>query len=133
MSSTLFINAKVWQPNGTFDEAFGIKDNRITFTGANSDADALKFAYSQTIDLKGRLVLPGLIDGHLHLVRGSLMRKRFDASGVKDIATLKSAIDNYISANPGTEWVIGSNLDINSITNNTDLSNGNFTDEIYSQ
>ena len=46
------------------DEAIGIRDGRIAYLGAAMNApDA-----SATLDLAGRLVLPGLVDPHTHLV-----------------------------------------------------------------
>ncbi len=132
MSSTLFINAKVWQPDGEFNQAFGIKDNHFNFNGSNADAELIKSYYDEIIDLKGKLVLPGLIDGHLHLIHGSLMRKRLDASEITDIKSLKSEINKYILNNPKQSWVIGGNLDLNHIFKQAESSKDNFVDEIYS-
>lgn len=132
MPSTLFINAKVWQPDGTFNEAFGIKDNQFNFTGNALVAEKIKAQYDEVIDLNGRLVLPGLIDGHLHLVHGSIMRKRLDASEILDIQSLKTEINKYITNNPTQSWVIGGNLDLNQFMNSLNASSGNFVDKIYS-
>jgi predicted amidohydrolase YtcJ len=131
MSSALFINAKAWQPDGSFSEAFGIKGRQFSFVGTNDEAAGLKSSYDTIADLDGRLVLPGLIDGHLHLVNGSLMRKRFDASEISDIKTLKSKILNYAELNPQLSWIIGGNLDLNTILKQADLSHKNFADKIY--
>ena len=130
MPSTLFINAKLWQPNGTFNNTFGIKDNRIDFAGSTKEIN--QSLYDKTIDLKGKLVLPGLIDGHMHLVNGSLMMKRLDASEVKNISQLRAKINEYSELNPALNWIIGGNLNVGLILNDADLSNGNFVDKIYS-
>ena len=132
MSSALFINAKVWKPNGEFAQAFGIRNNLFDFSGSNDEAKRIKSDYDYIIDLDEKLVLPGLIDGHLHLVKGSLMIKRFDASNIKDVRTLKIKIHDYASSNPSQSWIVGGNLDINSIIKEIDFSKGNFVDEIYS-
>src|SRR5258707_3300483 len=44
------------------------------FTAVGHDRDIVKLAGPSTkvIDLKGRRVLPGLIDNHLHIIRGGL-------------------------------------------------------------
>lgn len=131
--STLFTNAKVWQPDGSFDEAFGIDGNHFNFTGSNIEAEKIRSSYDQTIGLKGRLVLPGLIDGHLHLVRGSLMLKLFDAADIFNAGELRSKILDYSLKNPSQKWIIGSNLDINSLLKNSDRVSGNFVDVIYNE
>src|SRR4030095_4019572 len=83
-------------------------------------------------DLEGRLVLPGLIDGHLHLVNGSLMKKKIDASVINNIETLRSKIKAYAEKNPQQSWIIGGNLDLNRILKESTQSN-NFGDMIYSE
>ena len=44
------------------------------FKSIGDDADVLALATSNTrlVDLHGRRVLPGLIDNHLHIIRGGL-------------------------------------------------------------
>jgi predicted amidohydrolase YtcJ len=50
-------------------EAIAIRDGEILATGDNGPIRALAKAGTQTIDLRGRRVLPGLIDGHIHGMR----------------------------------------------------------------
>ncbi|HJY63923.1 MAG TPA: amidohydrolase [Ignavibacteria bacterium] len=130
---TLFINAKIWQPDGGFDEAFGIDGNKIDFTGTNKQALLLKPDYDSIIDLGGRLVLPGLIDGHMHLCYGSLMLKRLDARNVNSIESLKSVISKYVKDNPKSNWIIGSNINLNIVLKDFKPGKGNFVDKIYSE
>jgi predicted amidohydrolase YtcJ len=51
--SCLFINAKIWQPNGGFNNAFGMENGLFNFSGSLSE---IKQKYSEVIDLKGKLV-----------------------------------------------------------------------------
>ncbi|MCI0449179.1 MAG: amidohydrolase [Chlorobi bacterium] len=132
MSSALFINAKVWKPSGEFAQAFGVRESFFDFIGSNEEASSIKSNYEKIINCEGRLVLPGLIDGHLHLVKGSLMIKRFDSSGIKNIETLKTKICEYADSNPNQSWIVGSNLDANSLLKDVDTTKGNIADGIYS-
>ena len=50
------------------DAALGIKDGKIAFIGENVTARGLKAA--RVIDCQGKLVTPGLVDPHTHLVFG---------------------------------------------------------------
>src|SRR5579885_2558161 len=61
-------NAKVLTVDKSFSvaQAVAVTGNRITAVG--SDADVMKMAgpNTQVLDLKGRTVIPGLMDTHLH-------------------------------------------------------------------
>ena len=52
---------------GTIVEAMAVRDGKILALGSNQDILALKGPQTQVIDLKGRTVLPGIIDTHSHL------------------------------------------------------------------
>ena len=132
MPTALYINAKVWQPDGTFTESFGVSNGHFDFSGSNTEANSLKNNYTEIIDLNGKLVLPGIIDGHLHLVNGGVMMKRLDCSRINTIAELKTAIENYVSNNK-VNWVIGGNLDLNKVFANHDTTGGNIVDDIFSE
>ena len=52
--------------------AVAIKDGRFVAAGNDAEAMALKGSATQVVDMKGRCVIPGLNDSHLHLIRGGL-------------------------------------------------------------
>lgn len=66
--TTRYLNARVFtadtDPDRAWAEAFVVDGDTITFVGRDADApDA-----STTVDLGGRLVLPGVTDAHTHLL-----------------------------------------------------------------
>lgn len=127
----LYINAKVWQPDGSFSDCFGVSNGHFDFVASNLQADTLKKNYTEIIDLNGRLVLPGLTDGHLHLVNGALSLRELDCTGIGSISALQSEVKSYVSdKNP--KWVTGGNMDIGKIFGDTSLHTGNFADNILS-
>ena len=79
VAQTVLLNGKVLVFRGVerhdgagppkFERAIAIADGRILFVGA--DAKARKYVGPQTrvIDLQGRMVMPGIIDGHFHGTR----------------------------------------------------------------
>jgi len=133
MGTILFTNSKVWSPDGKFAESFGIKDGVFNFVGSNEDARLKRNEYYKTVDLKGRLVLPGLTDGHLHLCYGSLMRKRLNCREVKSKAELTKQINKYDSTIKNGNWIIGSNLDMLQVIGSASGAPGNVADEMYSK
>ena len=53
-------------------QALAVKDGRIFYVGGDAGAKAFTGRKTQIIDLKGRMVMPGLIDGHMHPQSGGL-------------------------------------------------------------
>jgi predicted amidohydrolase YtcJ len=54
-------------------EAIAIRGDRIVRVGSNSEVLALRGPKTETIDLSGKMVLPGLIDSHSHPLTASLV------------------------------------------------------------
>ncbi|MFI5144838.1 MAG: amidohydrolase family protein, partial [Ignavibacteria bacterium] len=131
MGSKLFINGKIWKPDSTFYESFGVKSNLISFTGKNYKAKRIKNEYDETIDLKGKTVLPGLFDSHIHLVYGSLLKKQLDCRQITSFDELRKTINSQIAKGKDSgEWIIGANLNINRL--NLEPQGSNLLDTINS-
>src|SRR4051812_2877156 len=67
---------------------------------------ALAGPTTRVIDLRGRRVLPGLIDNHLHIIRGGLnfnMELRWD--GVRSLADAMSMLKRQVAVTPPPQWV----------------------------
>ena len=57
--------------NNTEVQALAVRDGDIIATGPDGPIRALATQHTKVINLQGRRVLPGLIDGHLHGMRES--------------------------------------------------------------
>ena len=66
----ILINGKIITVNQSFDieEAIAIRGEDILAVGSNDAIRSLEGDDTQVIDLKGKSVIPGLIDGHVHLL-----------------------------------------------------------------
>ena len=61
--------------------AVAVKDGIFISVGDDREITKLRGPSTKVIDLRGRRVLPGLIDNHLHIIRGGLnfnMELRWD-------------------------------------------------------
>ena len=69
IADRIFVNAKAYTANPAqpFSEAVAIKDQTILFVGSDNDAAEFMGDATETIDLKGKLLLPGFIDIHNHI------------------------------------------------------------------
>lgn len=86
--------------------AVAIKDGK--FLAVGSDEDVMSHAGPDTkiVDLKGKRVLPGLIDNHTHVVRGGLnfnMELRWD--GVRSLADAMDMLKRQVAITPAPQWV----------------------------
>ncbi|MEN5157630.1 amidohydrolase [Achromobacter spanius] len=87
-------------------DAVAIKDGRFTRVGAASDILPLAGPATRVIALNGRGVLPGLIDNHLHIIRGGLnynMELRWD--GVTSLADAMAMLRRQVAITPAPQWV----------------------------
>src|SRR2546421_1320397 len=86
--------------------AVAIRDGRFLAVGADKEVMALAGPKTKVVDLKGRRVLPGLIDNHLHIIRGGLnfnMELRWD--GVRSLADAMSMLKRQVAVTPPPQWV----------------------------
>src|SRR5580704_4011553 len=88
--------------------AAAVAIKRGVFSAVGEDREVLPLAGPTTriVDLQGRRVLPGLIDNHLHIIRGGLhfnMELRWD--GVRSLADAMSLLKRQIAATPAPQWV----------------------------
>lgn len=86
--------------------AVAIKDGRFTAVGREEEVLPLADHSTRIIDLHGRRVLPGLIDNHLHIIRGGLnfnMELRWD--GVRSLADAMAMLKRQVAITPPPQWV----------------------------
>src|SRR6185437_8740452 len=86
--------------------AVAIRDGKFVRVGTDADVLPLAGSATKVIDLKGRRVLPGLIDNHLHIIRGGLnfnMELRWD--GVRSLADAMDMLKRQIAITPPPQWV----------------------------
>ena len=86
--------------------AVAIRDGKFVRVGGDADVMSLAGSATRVIDLKGRGVLPGLIDNHLHIIRGGLnfnMELRWD--GVRSLADAMEMLKRQIAVTPPPQWV----------------------------
>ncbi|MET0499020.1 MAG: amidohydrolase [Steroidobacteraceae bacterium] len=87
-------------------EALAIVDGKFAAVGSAADMQRLRGDGTKVIDLKGRRVVPGLIDSHMHIIRGGLnynMELRWD--GVRSLSTAMRMLKEQVARTPAPQWV----------------------------
>ncbi len=87
-------------------QAVAIRGGRFVAVGTDQELMARADAATKRIDLKGRRVIPGLIDSHMHIIRGGLnynMELRWD--GVRSLADAMRMLRQQVDRTPAPQWV----------------------------
>lgn len=87
-------------------QAIAIRDGRIVASGANAPILAMREAGTQVIDLGGRMVLPGLIDPHVHALGGALSEYREKLPPLDSIAAIQKWVVEKAKSTPKGEWIV---------------------------
>ncbi len=106
-------NGRIWtgdreQPQA---EAVAMIGDRIVAVGTSADIDSWRGPATQVVDARGKLVLPGFNDAHVHFVSGGM---QLDNVQLKDAATPQEfvrRIAERAAKTPKGEWITGGDWD----------------------
>jgi predicted amidohydrolase YtcJ len=104
----VLINGKVvtLDANSTVASAIAIRDDAIAAVGDDAAIKAMAGPNAVVVDLGGRMVIPGLIDSHIHAIRSALTYSvETDWSDVTGLAGGLKRVAESARARPGA-WVI---------------------------
>jgi predicted amidohydrolase YtcJ len=106
------VNARVWTGDrgAPWAEAIAVSGDRITAVGANDDIRKLAGS-AAPIDARGHLVVPGLIDTHVHFIDGGF---QLSSVQLRDAATREEfvrRIGEFAATVPPGTWITGGNWD----------------------
>ena len=108
-AETILTNGKIISADDKENiyQAMAIRDGKIIALGKTSDMTTWQGAQTKVLDLKGKAVIPGLIDSHMHAIRAALSySKEVHWFGVNSIeAALAKLKQAAAQAKPG-EWLI---------------------------
>jgi predicted amidohydrolase YtcJ len=71
-ADTILFNGKFVRYDAEPAQALAVRNGRIAAIGTPADVRKLAGAGAREIDLRGRTVIPGLIDSHIHAIRAGL-------------------------------------------------------------
>jgi predicted amidohydrolase YtcJ len=97
----VFRNGPIYTVNPTapWAEAVAVTGNTITYVGDEAGAMALAGPSTRVIDLNGRLLMPGFVEGHTHPFLGAFLTTGVDLQ-VPTGADALAAIEKYAKEHP---------------------------------
>ncbi|MEU9045039.1 MULTISPECIES: amidohydrolase [unclassified Kitasatospora] len=115
-TSLVLLSAHLLDPaSGGFlpQTALAVVDGRIAALGDDRTVRELADPATTVIDLKGAVLTPGLVDGHLHPVTGAELTHGLDLSGCTDLDALRAALAAEVRLLDRGAWLHAWGLDPN--------------------
>ena len=113
----VLLSARLLDPGtGAFlpETALAVSDDgRISALGDDREIRALAGPATTVVDLKGAVVTPGLVDGHMHPVSGAELTHGLDLSYCADLDDVREALAREVRSLDRGQWLFGWGLDPN--------------------
>lgn len=87
-------------------QAISVTGGRIERVGTNAEVMKGRTAATQVVDLKGRMVLPGLIDAHVHALGAGLSEYKRKLPPLNSIGEIQAFIRERAQTTPAGEWIV---------------------------
>lgn len=106
-------NARVWtvDPSRPEAEAIAVRGDRIAAVGTSAEMRALAGATTRIIDARGRFIMPGFNDAHLHLMTGGMQLDSVDLRDAASPEEFARRIGERVAVTPRGEWITGGDWD----------------------
>ena len=107
------VNARIYTANPAepWAEALASSRGRIDIVGRRRDVESRIGPRTDVVDADGRLILPGLIDSHVHLMWGFELGTWIDLTDRPSLVTVQRRIAGYAREHPEEELFIGHGFD----------------------
>ncbi|NOQ97141.1 MAG: amidohydrolase family protein [Calditrichae bacterium] len=111
--STILINGKIFtsRDEGQFVSALAISKGMISASGNDEEVLAHKTKNTRIIDLRGKTVIPGFHDAHLHFWSGAYLAVQVNLIGSKSKSEALQKIAEAAALQKAGEWIIGRGWD----------------------
>jgi predicted amidohydrolase YtcJ len=86
-------------------EAVVVRGGRLAYVGSAEGARA--FQASRVVDLRGKTVVPGLVDAHAHLAGIGAREATLNLEGTASLAALVRTVADEAGRKPAGSWVVG--------------------------
>ena len=113
VADMVLINGKVWTVDQTKSEveAVAVWRGRILAVGTSEEVKKLVGQGTRVIDLKGRRVLPGFYDSHVHLLGSGLRLSEVALKDAKDETEFGRRLQEFDKKLPRDRWLLGGEWD----------------------
>jgi predicted amidohydrolase YtcJ len=106
----VLLNGKVYtvNPEQPWAEAVAVRGDEIVYVGDNQAAREFIGKDSRAIDLKGKLLLPGFVESHIHVLMGAATTSGVTLTMTDSLEDIQRKVKEYAEANPTKPAIFGS-------------------------
>jgi predicted amidohydrolase YtcJ len=106
----VLLNGSIYtvNPKQPWAQAVAVRGDQIVYVGNNQGARAFIGKGSRAIDLKGKLLLPGFVESHIHVLMGAATTSGVTLSMTDTLADIQRKLKAYADANPSKPAIFGS-------------------------
>lgn len=112
-ANSIVFNATIWTGNteNEFAEAMALNADTILAIGTKAEVMKLQGSSTELTDLKGKFVVPGFIDSHVHLLMGGNSLLSVELRDAKTKEDFISRIADHVKTIDKNEWIVEGNWD----------------------
>lgn len=109
MASLIITNAVVrtMDPAQSRAEAVAVAGGKIAAVGSKAEIEKMADGRTRVIDAKGRLVLPGFNDAHVHFIQGGFLLSSVDLRGARTRDEFVERVRQFAAQAPPDQWITG--------------------------
>ena len=104
---SLYTNAVIYSPDRLRGDCLAVDNGRITEIGPKSRLIGLKKHGYKVINLKGKTILPGFIDSHLHLLGTGYQLMEIDLDYIYSVDEVLAKIEKAAKKLFAGQWLLG--------------------------
>lgn len=108
-ADTILLHGRIYTVDSKhrWAQAIAIRDGKILAVGSDKEISRFRGTETKVLDAKGRLVLPGITDCHVHFLDGSFSLQRINLEDTKNLDEALKRLKEYADAHPKDPWVLG--------------------------
>ena len=108
-AETLYKNGTIYTVDADFStaQAVAVAKGKILFVGGNAEAEKWRSPDTKVVDLKGKVMVPGLIDSHYHFMGVGRREYHLNLDGTKSLAEFLARIEKEIARKKKGDWITG--------------------------
>ncbi len=109
---TVYLNGQIYcvVPRYRYVEAVAVKEGKFVAVGSNDEIKSLITQTTAVVDLKGKTVLPGLHDMHIHAYLGAystINECNLPPESHMSVPDILACVREYAKNDPSKPWIVG--------------------------